>query len=228
MELITAECLWLRCCNCGATYEDVWPNIHKEEPVCSFCGETWYINTEKYGIREPTNLRFRRFSVCTSTVSSRWKRYQKLISYLEKLPVDEQVAHDTAWRLSVSEKINMIYAAQIAFRDTIRYVLGWRGRISYQEVSWPVKEERSEAIPWEEISMEMADTSRDTEAQAIANMDLEVILKMWSAGSNSGLTLWEAMALRSPGSEVSIEDQRFYKRVKVQLHRLRKRISNNV
>lgn len=224
MELITAECLRLECCNCGAVYRDVWPNIQKEIPVCPHCGWSWYQNTQKYGLCGPTKEHYRKEPPpeISSGVSSRWQRYQKLIVYLEKLPVDEWIAHETAWRLSKAKKINFIYVTRIAIVDTINYVLGWRGHPKYTEISWP--NETGKGTIWEEISLANADKGQHTERQAIALLTLKEILELWNNSSNSGFTLWEAMALRRPGNDTTTKDYRFYKRVKNQLWAFRQRL----
>lgn len=222
MQLITVECLWLECCNCGAVYEDVWANIHKEEPVCPHCGRTWYANTEKYKVHGPTK-KHKVFSPDRElpSISPRWQRYQRLVAYLEKLPVDEWIAHETAWRLSKAEKINMIYVTRIAIVDTINCVLGWRGHPKYREVSWP--EQREGKSLWEEISLKNADTTQDTERRAFASMTLKNILNIWDSHANSDLTLWEALAIRRPGNDAPSKEHRFYKKVRSQLGRLRQR-----
>jgi len=223
MELITAECLWLECCNCGAVYRDVWANIYKEEPVCPHCKRTWYKNTDKYKAHGPTKECYRQGPVkeVSLGISSRWGRYQKLVAYLEELPVDEWVAHETAWRLSKAEKINRIFAARIAFTKTLERVLGWRGHPEYREVPWPNGTE--EDLLWGEISIENNDTGQHTENQALALIDLEAVLDVWDSMANSGLTLWEALAVRRPGNDTTTKEYRFYKKVRSQIGRLRQR-----
>lgn len=222
MQLITAACLWLECCNCGAVYEDIWANIQKETPVCPYCEWSWYINTNKYKAHGPTKKHYRKQILGeVSSLSPRWKRYQKLIVYLEKLPVDEWIAHKTAWRLSKAEKINMIYVARIAIIDTIDCVLGWRGHPKYTEIPWP--DDIRENVPWEERRMENRDIEQNTENQAIALLTLKELLELWNNSSNSGLSLWEAMAIQRPGNETTTKEYKFYKRVKNQLLRFRRK-----
>lgn len=222
MQLITTQCLWLECCNCGGVYEDIWANIHKEEPICPYCGRTWYINTEKYKVHGPTK-KHKVFSLNRElpSISPRWQRYQRLVAYLEKLPVDEWIAHETAWRLSKAEKINMIYVARNAIVGTIDCVLGWRGHPKYTEISWLNGIE--ENSPWEEISLENADTGQNTERRAFALISLKSILDVWDSYANSGLTLWEALAVRRPSNDATAKKHRFYKKVRSQLLRLRRR-----
>lgn len=222
MELITIECLWLECCNCGAVYKDIWPNIRREIPVCPHCGRSWYKNTEIYKRCGPTK-KHRKFVLNREppSISPRWQRYQKLIAYLSRFSVDEWIAHRTAWRLSKAEKINLIYATRIAIVDTIDCVLSWRGHPKYIETAWPNATE--EGTLWEEINSANADKGQNTERQAFALISLKNILDTWDSIANSSLTLWEAVALHHPGKDATKKEYNFYKTVKSQLYRLRQR-----
>lgn len=223
MELITTQCLWLECCNCGATYEDIWSDIQKEIPVCPHCGRSWYKNTEVYKRHGPTK-KHRKFAPNREppNISPRWRRYQKLIAYLNRFPVDEWIAHRTAWRLSKAEKINMIYVVRIAIVDTIDCILSWRGHPKYIETPWP--DETEEGTVWEEINLIGADKKQHTERQAFALITLKELLELWDNSSNSGLTLGGAMALGRPGNDTTTEEYKFYKRVKNQLWAFRRKL----
>jgi len=164
----------------------------------------------------------------TEQISPRWQRYLDLVTFLDKLPVDELIAHRIAWRDSKAKKVNYGQVGRQAVQETLERVLGWRGKLNYAEVPWPddVQHQGSHPIPWEEVTIEAADPDQNTETQAVVDCTLHVILGWWLSKFGP-MTLWEALALRYPGKNSNPDAEKNYNFVKKRLQRFRQQLVKN-
>lgn len=214
MILVGADNIRLLCVNCGAVYEDVWGSRQTEpQPVCPYCLKSFYRDTDE--VEEPyyhgpvkASYPVGQKAIDNIEKFDFWARYKNLREELDKEGIDEAIAHSMALRnAKVVSSIN-------------RYVLGNAARIDsyrkyWREVAWP-------QILAEGLPVTQFPSGNDTQLTMYIRKAVADLTTSWNSGTMHSMTLQEAINLRFPGYESSIEQRREYYAVKTRLNRLRK------